>query len=479
MDKNILCLSWLNGQIKALAVRNGSVVKAWERLAMVEDFSTFSEVLKEAVSETGYDGKDVALVLSHSRLTQQLVETPPIKGWNLRWFLERRAKQLKTFTTEAVWSYQPALPTKNAKAILLNLFPKPFLDQLVQGCEQAGLHLTKVLPATAVLNGRFKDLSLGDAEVALLAAETAGTTTVLIGRNDGQIYLGHTLNSSWNVYPDRVNVDLNRTLLYVKQQFGAPIDSIWLFGSGAGDHAAGMQSIVKTPVKVIPVPPTPFYWCQEALKLSVGDSNNLVSSELQQAPQRRALLRATAVIIGIVAVVALATAAVFQVLVSDRLRTYNRLQPKVDKLQDGKLQLTQRELELARHKEFVALVSDQSVPAVPGWFLGYLGSAVPEELFLNHLQFKHDEDLWSFQLAGALQRPASTNTSAAALATAVSKFKTALTSGPFHVKITRSSADERPESSASARRTPGLASSQPGRATPLQENQFVLEGVLR
>ena len=70
MDKNILCLSWLNGQIKALAVRNGSIVKAWERTTMVEDFSTFSDVLKEAVSETGYDGKDVALVLSHSRLTQ-------------------------------------------------------------------------------------------------------------------------------------------------------------------------------------------------------------------------------------------------------------------------------------------------------------------------------------------------------------------------------------------------------------------------
>src|SRR5439155_13813902 len=126
------------------------------------DFSSVSDILKEAVAETGYDGKDVAVVLSHSRLTQQLVETPPIKGWNLRWFLERRANQLKTFTTEAAWSYQPALATKNARAILLNLFPKPFLDQLAQGCEQAGLHLTKVFPATAVLSRRLKDLSLAD-----------------------------------------------------------------------------------------------------------------------------------------------------------------------------------------------------------------------------------------------------------------------------------------------------------------------------
>src|SRR5205823_4757190 len=145
----------------------------------------------------------------------------------------------------------------------------------------------------------------------------------------------------WNVYPDRVNVDLNRTLLYVKQQFGAPVDSIWLLGNGANDHAASMQAIVKTPVKPSPAPPTPFYWSQEALKLASGDSNNLISSEQQQAPQRRVLLRATAMIIGFLAIAALATAAVFQVLVSDRLKTYARLQPKVDKLQEHKAQLQQ------------------------------------------------------------------------------------------------------------------------------------------
>src|SRR5713226_9276130 len=147
MDKNILCLSWLNGQVKAMAVRHGTLLKTWERQGTVDDFSTFADVLKEAVAATGYDGSDVAMVLSHPRLTQQLVETPPLRGWNLKRFLDRQARQLKTFTTDAVLSYQPALPTKNAKAVLLNLFPKPFLEQMVQGCKQANLHLSKVFPA--------------------------------------------------------------------------------------------------------------------------------------------------------------------------------------------------------------------------------------------------------------------------------------------------------------------------------------------
>src|SRR5258706_7254417 len=252
MDKNILCLSWFNGQVKAVAVRNGTVLKTWERPGVAEDLSNFVQVLKEAVAATGYDGSDVAIVLSHPRLTQQLVETPPLRGWNLRRFLDRQARQLKTFTTEAVFSYQPALPTKNAKAVLLHLFPKPFLDQMLQGCQQAGLRLSKVFPATAVLNHQLRELPVGADDVVLVAAETGGNTTVIIGRKDGQIYLGRTLNSSWNIYPDRVNVDLNRTLLYVKQQFGAPVDNMWLVGTGAEGHADAMEALVKVPIRLSP-----------------------------------------------------------------------------------------------------------------------------------------------------------------------------------------------------------------------------------
>src|ERR1041385_1745515 len=181
MDKNILCLSCFNVQVKALAVQNGVVQKTWERPGIAEDLSNFVQVLKEAVAATSYDGSDVAIVLSHPRLTHQLVETPPLRGWNLKNFLDRQARQLKTFTSDPVMSYQPALPTKNAKAVLLHLFPKPFLDQMVQGCEQAGLRLSKVFPATAVLNHQLKELPVGADDVVLVAAETGGNTTVIVG----------------------------------------------------------------------------------------------------------------------------------------------------------------------------------------------------------------------------------------------------------------------------------------------------------
>src|SRR2546426_9379619 len=122
MDKTILCISLLNGQLKATAMRRGAVSGTWERPANVDDFVDFASVLREAVARTGPETDSVALVLAHPRLTQQLIETPPITGWKLRWFLERRVKQLKTFNTDTAWSYQQTPPTKNARAVLLHLF---------------------------------------------------------------------------------------------------------------------------------------------------------------------------------------------------------------------------------------------------------------------------------------------------------------------------------------------------------------------
>jgi hypothetical protein len=405
-------------------------------------------------------------------LTQQLVETPPLRGWNLRRFLDRQARQLKTFTTEAVFSYQPTLPTKNAKAVLLHLFPKPFLDQLVQGCESAGLRLSKVFPATAVLNHQLKELPVDNDEVVLVAADTDGNTTVVIGRKDGQIYLGRTLNSSWNIYPDRVNVDLNRTLLYVKQQFGAPVENMWLVGTGAAEHADAMQALVKVPIKLSPIPYGPFYWGQQALKLPFGDTNNLVSSELHEAPKRRALLRATAIIISLLAVASLTLAACYQVLVSDRLATYTKLKPKLEQLQEKKVRLFQRETDLAQRKQFVTVVTEQSVPAVPGWFAGYLGDAVPEDLFLNHLQMKRDDDQWTFEMRGVLQ-PTTTNS----LAEAITKLTANLANGPFHAKVTHSST----EMGASAKAASVSSQNGAPESTSAAEKPtvFAIEGVMK
>src|SRR5437667_702351 len=135
MSETVLTLSLLNERLSATAVHRDEVAGTWQRAEPVADLADFASVLREAVQQTGYTGTAVTVVLAHQRLAQQLVESPPVKGRNLKYFLQNRAKQLKPFPSEAAWSYQPTLPTRNAQAMLLHLLRRELLDQLVQGCQ--------------------------------------------------------------------------------------------------------------------------------------------------------------------------------------------------------------------------------------------------------------------------------------------------------------------------------------------------------
>ena len=53
----------------------------------------------------------------------------------------------------------------------------------------------------------------------------------------------------------------------MKQQFGATVSSVWLFGAGAQSRLVPMQTTLRLPVKLSPVQASPSYWNQEALKL--------------------------------------------------------------------------------------------------------------------------------------------------------------------------------------------------------------------
>jgi hypothetical protein len=466
MSETVLCLSLLHDRFSATAVHRGAVAGTWERPEPVADFADFSSVLREAIKQTGFAGTSVTVVLAHQRLAQQLVEAPPVKGRNLKWFLQRRVKQLKPFTSDAAWSYQTTVPTRNAQAVLLHLFPKELLDQLMQGCQEVELQLARVIPSTAILQRQLADLPLEPTEVAVLVAETGGTTTVVIGRKDGQIYLGRTLSSSWNVHPDRVNVDVNRTLLYVKQQFGVSVNTVWLFGDGAESRLAPMQTNLRLPVKLSPVRPGRSYWAEEALKVAVEDTNNLISLEQLEAPRRRLFLRMTALLVGLLALGALATAGGVQLVVLDRTKQFRKLETKEQQLHERRAVLQEREREFLRQKQFVKVVSDDQVQPVPGWFLGYLGNTLPEELFLNHFRLNREGDRWHVELGGLLQ-PTTNQAPATVLAEAVAALKENLEQGPFHVRVLRES-----------ERTNSVAGATPASRPEVSGNGFFVEGVM-
>ena len=227
---------------------------------------------------------------------------------------------------------------------------------------------------------------------------------------------------------------------------------------------------------------TPFYWATEALKLKLGlKTPNFVGLELQQAPQRRTLMQVTGAVTVLAALACLLGSLWCYVqarVVRSRLAAQTT---QIAQLQTRHKELQTLHADLARKQDVVRLVVENRTPPVPGWFLGYLGEAVPPELVVTNLHVKRGSNLWQFQMAGQLQPAGKPNTSNT-LAAAVAELSTRLANGPFHCLVFRSVATN-PVAATSAK-SPALAtwaarlSSTAATETNMQ-TQFSLEGVMR
>ena len=487
-----LSVSWLNNQFKAVAVHRGRVEGTWERPGISDGPGNFETFIREAVARTNYHGHSVTLVLAHPRLVQQLVDVPPVKGAALQKIIQRHAQQQKVFPGEAVWASQTSPYGKGMQQVILHLFPRQVLGQLTQSCRRCGLDLTSVLPPSAVLHHQMTQLPLEKDEVTLLAAETAGSTNLVIGRSDGTILMARTLPGTWNEEPERLALDLNRTILFANQQFGATVvQGVWLFGPGAEQQCDVVRDHIQFPVTTSPIEYDPFYWATEALKLRPEHTPNFISLAQQKAPQRRVFAKVVAATTIIAAVAALGAAYYFSKQAKQEAANVKNMSERLVKLQARRSELQALDAEMARKKQVIRLVLGERPPPTPAWFLGYLSEAVPYDLVVTNFQIKREEDYYRVQIAGmpqqAIKRP-----TAQSMATAVAQFKTKLTGAPFHLKII----EKLDTNAAPAAAGQTLASSDAAmphwfsrmaksvsftqdKPKPVVEDHFLIEGVIR
>lgn len=432
-----LGVSWLNRRFHAVAVHRGVVEGRWENPGEVDLTGSFDDLLREAVQKTGYTGVNVSLLLTYPRLVQQSVDLPPLRGALLDKLVARQAQQQKFFPGEAAWAYQLSVASKTSQRVILHLLPRALLDQLVQSCRRCDLHLMSVMPPSVVLQQQIQQLPLEKDQAVLLAAETGGSTTVVLGRDDGNVLMARTLPGTWNENAERLALDLNRTILFANEQYGeAHQHGIWIFGQGAGAQVETIQRHLQAPVRLSPVEYNPDYWATETPKLRLSDSPNFISSKLQKAPQRRVFATVTAVGVGLLMVLSVAAAGFLYVQARQEARNIKKLSEQLAGLQSKHQALRQRQADLERKRQTVKLIVDDRGAPVPVWLLGYLGEVVPPELVVTNLHIKRVEGLWKVQIAGTFQSPPGGPSPAAdQRSAAVAELTSRLSSGPFHLTL--------------------------------------------
>ena len=475
MHKLILGLSWINGRFKVVALHKGTVTGQWECPQLVGVADDLKPILLEAVQQTHYTGFLAALVLAHPQLALQLVEAPPVEGRDLAAFLERRAQQVKPFDEPAAWSYQGALPTKSAHGILLYTFPQTILQDLVRSCREINLHLVKLFPTTALLQSQLAHLPLKPGETTLLAAETEGSTALLIGRKSGEIFLGRFLGATWQTDLEHTIAEVKRTTLFTKQRFNTNVDGIWLLGHGAQDHVAYLQRTLDLPVQVCPEPVGPFFWIQEALALLACRLRQPHHQKCKSAPAAHPLprhLRPGRPLDGLLR----SRHGLRGNPLAKRTRERVRLEPKRQELLLEKQQLNLLQADRARQQ---VLPISWTKPSRRGRLVSRVLANLPEKLVVTDFRrgrLEPQEGLWQLRLAGLVQ-PAEGQPVQTAMTENLEVLESRLQSGPYHLTITNSTlrALRGGKSAASASSSSSLLRS----LSATTDNAFFIEGLMR
>lgn len=500
-----LCVSWLDGHVRALAVHKGIVEGFWESPDAVMDAAGFAAMLRQAVVNTDYKGTSVTVTLAHPKLGQQLLSVPPLGGTGLTRFVERhiqsilylglppdlqptlvryvqrQAQHLKAFDGDAAWCFEHAMPASGANGLLLHLFPKQILNDLVQECGKADLQLTAVVPATAVLQTQFERLPIGQNEVAMLVGDVGSSTAVVVGRSDGQVLLGRVLAGNWSESASHLLVDLQRTALFVKEEYGINIASIWLFGPETRLHMSDVQAETGIHTAESPVPWDPFYWTREVVTLAPERTPNLISREQLDAPKERLWLKLVAIVALLLVPLCLATTFYLENLVKDERASLRSIENRISELERQRNELRNYSSQLEAKQQVVRLIAERRVPPVPGWFLSYLSEAVPSQLLLTNVHVVRREDQWRVKLAGVLQ-PSTNEQPASLVSNVTAQLQQRLAKGPFHVAFlsgTNLSTNTLP----TVARTPTVAAwvaqlSAIAAGRVSDNNHFVLEGVM-
>jgi hypothetical protein len=431
-SSDILGVAWMHGALYAASFRRQTVLTKWEAATPVRTMEDFATALDEAIVELKFTGTEIFCVLAHDEFVHQTESAPDFSEKAARAYLRGRVERLEQEREPLLWVWQRAAVIKKESNHILHLLPVAFYHKLNEILLARRLDLTRILPLHIPLQLALSTLT-ETRDMPLLVATAAGSaTSVLVGKTGSDLLFSRTILESWSNDAPRVAVEINRSLLYAKQQFGTNVDFLWLLGKGAEQAQAEVSSKCgKASDVVVEDNIGPVDWLKSIVKLSPRHPVNLVGSFLRQKRRGRFLRR-------------LAMAACWLGLALLGFDAWNdeqawtaelaRLQglaANEENLTTERERLAQRNTETAQRRAFVQIVRDDRLPPVAAKFLAFVATVLPREASLTNFSTKWNEEngAWEFEFDGSLEADPET----AALMTA--SLRRQLANGPFRARI--------------------------------------------
>ncbi len=429
----ILSISLLNGRFKALSIINDTIHLSWERPGLVVSTETLRQAIQDAIHHTQYQGTYVAILVEDTRFITKNLQLPPMSPSDLIPILERKAQQEKNWDGQAAWCHRIGLKTReNGKVnIHLEIWPQEFVDQIVQICQELGLHLCQLGPISSLSESQLSMLPVEPGMATLLLTILEGKITFVCGKEDGTPLLTRHLfpTQDWVPLGERVGTEVNRTIMYITQQTNLSIPHIWFLGEE--DHLTIGEIQPHVPTEIFPGPVNPDwkYWLWVGATLPIDHPNNFTPTHVLREPLRIFLTKAVAAIIVGFLILGVGTTSALQGFLAQNKDIVQAVSAKATILQQNQEQWQSRLVALQTQRQWAQAITAPVLPPLEGPFFSYLSTVIPPQIILHRAVMERTSEGWNLELSGR----SATNLSTTLLA--LDQLVKHLGEGPYHVAL--------------------------------------------
>ena len=405
LSDDVLGIGWLYGSLTVAVFRNKKMADSWSAPAPLRTMEEFAPALDEALTALDFTGNEVFLLLEHDRFVHQPESAPAFSQSAAHAYLKGRVQRYEKEHEPVLWVEQQTLSVKQEHSFILHLLPQSFYSELNNLLLARRLDLTRILPLVVPIKRELDRFPVAKDRPVLVAVEAGAATVVMVAKVGGQLIMARTILASWAADPARIGVEINRSRLYAKQQFGTTVERIWLLGQNNASTAE-VNAKCGADKQIMVLPTKPVEWLQTVAKLSPQQPINLVSGYLKRKRRlilaRRVLIAACWLGLGCFLVNAWTSA---QAWTSEQRRLV-ALHANEKFMTAERERLTERNRSVERERAFIRQAEEERLPPVAGKFLAYLAGVLPGEIRLTDLAVKWEESTaggWSFRIDGAIE----------------------------------------------------------------------------
>ncbi|MEO6001807.1 MAG: hypothetical protein ABIZ04_04365 [Opitutus sp.] len=404
-SSDVLGFAWLHGTLHAEVFRRHETVATWASPISVDTLDQFERALDEALHATAFSGTDVFMVLEHEQFVHQVELVPAFSDSAARTYLRGRVQRYEQSREPVLWVGQKTVSVKKESGYLLHLLPTAFHTRLSSFFRARRLDLTRVVPLVVPLQLERHGATSPRDEMIMIAAEAGAATTLMVVRADGELLFSRTMLARWETDAIRIATEVNRSLLYAKQQFGAIVKRVELFGEVSAPAHAEVQARCGAEKEVLSRPVHIPSWLQAVVRLSPRHPVNLVIGHLGRKRRRQFLRRLLIAVcwlgLGLMALDCWNETKTWD----ENEHALVRLRARAPELRMQRETLTARNQEVARHREFVRVASAERLPNAPVSLLTFLARIrTPDTQFTDYLtKWDAETGKWSFRVEGVIE----------------------------------------------------------------------------